>query len=162
MSTADLLNRAHKARLARFAARAVPQAEAPILRGSPARAREVVDHAYERAWAAAILGAVPADGRARRRPRIEDIQRATAQHFGLTAEQLSSGDRAAVVARPRHVAMFLARQLTRSSAAEIGRRFGGRDHATVVHAARRIEELLARDAGLAASVDRIRAALNDL
>jgi chromosomal replication initiator protein len=130
------------------------------VRGAPGRPREVVDHAYERAWAAAILGT--ADGRPRRRPRIEDIQCATAQHFGLTAEQLNSAERAAFVARPRQLAMFLARHLTNRSAADIGRRFGGRDHATVVHAVRRIAELLARDVELAASAERIRARLNDL
>jgi chromosomal replication initiator protein len=72
---------------------------------------------------------------------IEDIQRKTAEYYKLDVRDFYSPQRARRVARPRQVAMYLARKLTTRSLPEIGRRFGGRDHTTVLHACRRIEEL---------------------
>ncbi|MGA7676669.1 MAG: chromosomal replication initiator protein DnaA [Rhizomicrobium sp.] len=76
---------------------------------------------------------------------IEDIQRKTAEFYKLDVKDFYSPQRARRVARPRQVAMYLARKLTTRSLPEIGRRFGGRDHTTVLHACRRIEELCAGD-----------------
>ena len=121
--------------------------------------RYVLDRAYERAWAAEMLGVV--DGRPQGKPRIDEIQRATALHFGIRREEMLSYRRSRVVARPRQVAMYLAKQLTQKSLPAIGRGFADRDHTSVLHAVRRIEALLPRDAELAASVARIREALND-
>ncbi len=168
MSIAESQHRAHKARLERIASRAVPQAEtvraAPriLVRAAAPRPLHVIDRDYERAWAAAILGWTPKDDRSRAKPRIEDIQRATARQFGLTKDELLAVDRAIAAARPRHVAMFLARELTMKSCAEIGSCFAGRDHTAVIHAVKRIRRLLARAPELSESVDRIRRALDYL
>ena len=76
---------------------------------------------------------------------IEDIQRKTAEFYKLDVKDFYSPQRARRVARPRQVAMYLARKLTTRSLPEIGRRFGGRDHTTVLHACRRIEALCSED-----------------
>lgn len=82
-------------------------------------------------------------------PSIEEIQRATAEQFGLTIHDMKSQRRSIYIARPRQVAMYLAAALTSASLAMIGRCFGGRDHSTVIHALRRVEELLATERHLA-------------
>jgi len=76
---------------------------------------------------------------------IEDIQRKTAEFYKLELQDFHSPQRARRVARPRQVAMYLARKLTTRSLPEIGRRFGGRDHTTVLHACRRVEALRHED-----------------
>ncbi len=80
-----------------------------------------------------------------KRVTVDDIQKATAEHFGLKQADLISERRNRAIARPRQAAMWLAKQLTTRSLPDIGRRFGGRDHTTVLHAVRRIEELKAGD-----------------
>jgi chromosomal replication initiator protein len=84
-----------------------------------------------------------------RRITIEEIQRKVAEHFSIRLTDMSSARRARSVARPRQVAMYLAKQLTQRSLPEIGRRFGNRDHTTVMHAVSRVGELMSRDAGFA-------------
>jgi chromosomal replication initiator protein len=84
---------------------------------------------------------------------IEDIQRKTAEFYKLDIRDFHSPQRARRVARPRQVAMYLSRKLTSRSLPEIGRRFGGRDHTTVLHACRRVEELCAEDAMFRQEVD---------
>jgi chromosomal replication initiator protein len=84
---------------------------------------------------------------------IEDIQRKTAEFYKLEVRDLHSPERARRVARPRQVAMYLSRKLTTRSLPEIGRRFGGRDHTTVLHACRRIEALCAEDSMFRQEVD---------
>ncbi len=91
------------------------------------------------AFAHATLGEMLA-GPARR-VTIDDIQRAVSAHFEVKQLDLVSARRAQVIARPRQVAMYLAKRLTSRSLPEIGRKFGNRDHSTVIHAVRRIEEL---------------------
>ncbi len=83
---------------------------------------------------------------------IDDIQRKVAEHYRLKMTDLLSARRAREVARPRQVAMYLAKKLTARSLPEIGRRFGGRDHTTVMHAVKRIEELRASDREIDADV----------
>ena len=90
--------------------------------------------------------------RAPNRIRIEDVQKLVAQHYLVSRNDILSSRRTANVVRPRQVAMYLAKILTPRSLPEIGRRFGGRDHTTVLHAVRKIEGLVARDPGLAAEV----------
>ncbi|HRQ60621.1 MAG TPA: helix-turn-helix domain-containing protein, partial [Alphaproteobacteria bacterium] len=82
-----------------------------------------------------------------------------AEHYNLRMTDMHSARRARNVARPRQVAMYLAKQLTARSLPEIGRKFGGRDHTTVMHAVRKVEELLDADAQIAQDVDIIRRAL---
>ena len=80
-----------------------------------------------------------------RKTSIEDIQRKTAEFYKVDLRDFHSALRSRRVARPRQVAMYLSRELTMRSLPEIGRRFGGRDHTTVLHACRRIAELCAAD-----------------
>ena len=88
-----------------------------------------------------------------RRVTVDDIQKATAEHFGLKQADLISERRNRAIARPRQAAMWLAKQLTTRSLPDIGRRFGGRDHTTVLHAVRRIDELRAGDTQLARDLE---------
>jgi chromosomal replication initiator protein len=87
-----------------------------------------------------------------RRVTIDEIQRRVCDHYRIRQSEMGSARRAREVARPRQIAMYLAKQLTQRSLPEIGRRFGGRDHTTVIHAVKRIEELRAADAELDADV----------
>ncbi|MDP7545686.1 MAG: helix-turn-helix domain-containing protein, partial [Alphaproteobacteria bacterium] len=91
-----------------------------------------------------------------RKVTIEEIQKKVAQHFNIRLADMHSARRARAVARPRQVAMYLAKQLTTRSLPEIGRKFGGRDHTTVMHAVKRIEELRQTDATLAEDIDLLR------
>jgi chromosomal replication initiator protein len=91
-----------------------------------------------------------------RRVTIEEIQRKVAEHFNIKIAEMQSARRARAVARPRQVAMYLAKQLTSRSLPEIGRKFGGRDHTTVMHAVRKVEELRATDASFSEDVDLLR------
>lgn len=81
----------------------------------------------------------------RRRVTIDEIQKRVADHFKIRQTEMVSARRAREVARPRQIAMYLAKQLTPRSLPEIGRRFGGRDHTTVIHAVKQIEKLRAAD-----------------
>jgi len=90
-----------------------------------------------------------------RRITIDEIQRKTADYYGLKLADLLSPRRAREVARPRQVAMYLAKKLTPRSLPEIGRRFGGRDHTTVMHGVKRIEELRVADTELNSDVAKL-------
>jgi chromosomal replication initiator protein len=94
-----------------------------------------------------------------RRITIDEIQRKVAEHYNIRLQDMHSARRARNVARPRQVAMYLAKQLTARSLPEIGRKFGGRDHTTVMHAVRKVEELMAEDTQIAQDVEIIRRAL---
>jgi chromosomal replication initiator protein len=87
---------------------------------------------------------------------IDEIQRKVAEHFNIKLGEMTSDRRARAVARPRQVAMYLAKQLTMRSLPQIGRKFGGRDHTTVMHAVRKVEELTRTDPSLAEDVELLR------
>ncbi|MBX6741739.1 MAG: chromosomal replication initiator protein DnaA [Acetobacteraceae bacterium] len=91
-----------------------------------------------------------------KRVSIEEIQRKVAEHYNLRLTDMSSARRARNVARPRQVAMYLAKQLTQRSLPEIGRRFGNRDHTTVMHAVSRVAELMTQDPSFAEDVALLR------
>jgi chromosomal replication initiator protein len=91
---------------------------------------------------------------------IEDIQRKTAEYYKLDVRDFHSPQRARRVARPRQVAMYLSRQLTTRSLPEIGRRFGGRDHTTVLHACRRVEALCQEDKAFSTEVEFLKTLLS--
>jgi chromosomal replication initiator protein len=91
-----------------------------------------------------------------RRVTIEEIQRRVAEHYNIRLTDMSSARRARNVARPRQVAMFLAKQLTSRSLPEIGRKFGNRDHTTVMHAVSRVSGLMEGDAAFAEDVELLR------
>jgi len=94
-----------------------------------------------------------------RRITIDEIQRKVAEHYNLRLSDMHSARRARSVARPRQVAMYLSKLLTARSLPEIGRKFGGRDHTTVMHAIRKVEELMGDDAQIAQDVEVVRRAL---
>ena len=91
-----------------------------------------------------------------RRVTIDEIQKKVAEHYNVRISDMASARRARAVARPRQVAMYLAKTLTARSLPEIGRKFGGRDHTTVMHAVKKVEELRAGDAAFAEDVDLLR------
>ena len=91
-----------------------------------------------------------------KRVSIEEIQKKVAEHYNIRLTDMSSARRARNVARPRQVAMYLAKQLTQRSLPEIGRRFGNRDHTTVMHAVSRIAELMQQDASFAEDIALLR------
>ena len=88
-----------------------------------------------------------------RRIRIEDIQKVVASHYNVSKHDLLSARRTRAIVRPRQIAMYLAKTLTPRSFPEIGKRFGGRDHTTVLHAVRKVEELAAGDEALAQEIE---------
>ena len=94
-----------------------------------------------------------------RKITVEEIQRKVAEHYNIRMSDLIGPKRVRTYARPRQVAMYLAKILTARSLPEIGRRFGGRDHTTVIHGVRRIEELKAQDGQIAEDVEMLRRAL---
>jgi chromosomal replication initiator protein len=96
-----------------------------------------------------------------KRVRIEDIQRVVARQYNVSRADLLSSRRTANVVRPRQVAMYLAKVLTLRSLPEIGRRFGGRDHTTVLHAVRKIENLAGNDTVFAEEIEALKRQLQD-
>ncbi len=93
-----------------------------------------------------------------KRTTIDEIQKKVAEHFNISVKEMQSSRRARTVARPRQIAMYLAKQLTSRSLPEIGRKFD-RDHTTVMHAVRKVEELILEDSSLAENVDTLRRSL---
>jgi chromosomal replication initiator protein len=87
-----------------------------------------------------------------RKISIDDIQRKVAEHYNIRLADMVGPKRARNVARPRQIAMYLSKQLTSRSLPEIGRRFGGRDHTTIMHGIRKVEELVTEDHALAEDV----------
>jgi chromosomal replication initiator protein len=96
-----------------------------------------------------------------KRVKIEDIQRVVARQYNVSRADLLSSRRTANVVRPRQVAMYLAKTLTLRSLPEIGRRFGGRDHTTVLHAVRKIENLVSTDTALAEEIELLKRQLQE-
>jgi len=88
-----------------------------------------------------------------RKIRIEDIQRAVSRHYNVSRTDMLSNRRTRQIVKPRQIAMYLAKMMTPRSLPEIGRRFGGRDHTTVLHAVRKVESLIAEDGQLAKELE---------
>ncbi len=103
-----------------------------------------------------LEGLYPRTGAAGRTARsVADIQSATAKHFEISTEELLSSGRAARIAWPRQVAMYLSRELTDESLPSIGRHFGGRDHTTVLHACRRASARIGEDQASREAVEKL-------
>ncbi len=96
-----------------------------------------------------------------KRVKIEDIQKLVATHFNVSRADILSSRRTANVVRPRQIAMYLSKALTLRSLPEIGRRFGGRDHTTVLHAVRKIDGLAAKDGTLSEEIELLKRMLMD-
>jgi chromosomal replication initiator protein len=107
-----------------------------------------------------ILGHIYRSGEPKR-VRIEDIQRIVARHYNVSKTELLSNRRTRTIVKPRQIAMYLAKVMTPRSLPEIGRRFGGRDHTTVLHAVRKIEDLSGNDNTLAQELELLRRLIND-
>lgn len=88
-----------------------------------------------------------------KRISIEDIQKQVASHYNIKVSDMHSARRSRVVARPRQAAMYLSKKMTSKSLPEIGRKFGGKDHTTVMHAVKRIEELMVTDHEIAKDIE---------
>jgi chromosomal replication initiator protein len=91
-----------------------------------------------------------------RRVTVEEIQRKVSEHFNIRLSDMLGPKRARNIARPRQIAMYLAKELTSRSLPEIGRRFGGRDHTTILYGVRKVEDMRATDSQLAEDVDLLR------
>ncbi len=100
-------------------------------------------------------------GKDPKRVKIDDILRVLTKHFGVQRGDLLSSRRNRSIVRPRQIGMYLAKTLTARSLPEIGRRFGGRDHTTVLHAIRKVEELLSQDPSLGDEVETLKRLLRD-
>ena len=107
-----------------------------------------------------LLGHLVAAGEPRR-VRIEDIQRVVAKHYNVSRQELVSNRRTRVIVKPRQIAMYLSKTLTPRSFPEIGRRFGGRDHTTVLHAVRKIEDLISGDTKLCHEIELLKRLINE-
>jgi len=94
-----------------------------------------------------------------RKITVEEIQRKVSEHYNIRLSDMIGPKRVRAYARPRQVAMYLAKTMTSRSLPEIGRRFGGRDHTTVMHGVKRIEELKSKDAHMAEDLELLRRAL---
>lgn len=152
----DLFHQRHKAARARMLSVRAPEPlkafPAPDL--PPITAAEFAEaHRFLDADRDPFVAAALAFGRAN---KIRLIQEAVADHFELDLLDLLSDHRVVRITLPRQIAMFLCKELTEKSLPDIGRRFGGRDHTTVLHSVRKIAALIAKDADLAAKVERIR------
>lgn len=88
-----------------------------------------------------------------RRVTVEEIQRKVAEHYNIRLSDMIGPKRLRTIARPRQIAMYLAKQMTTRSLPEIGRRFGGRDHTTIMHGVRKVEELAAQDTQMREDID---------
>ncbi len=100
-------------------------------------------------------------GQGPRPVKIDDIQRIVTKHFGVSRQDLLSSRRTRSIVRPRQVAMFLSKQLTQRSLPEIGKKFGGRDHTTVIHAIKKVNELIEKDSALRDDVELLKKLLCD-
>jgi len=97
-----------------------------------------------------------------KRLTVDEIQKAVATHFGVTAADICSKRRTQSVVRPRHVAMYLSKTMTTRSLPDIGRRFGGRDHSTVIHAVNKVTSMLESGDPIAQDVDTLTRSLRGI
>ena len=96
-----------------------------------------------------------------RKITIDDIQRKVADYYNLRLSDLLSARRSRAIARPRQIAMYLSKILTTRSLPEIGRKFGGRDHTTVIHAVKKVEDLRVNDVAIDEEVEVLRRSLEN-
>jgi hypothetical protein len=162
MSLVEELHAQHKARLARMGAPSPYQAAycpppAPVGPPPDYPKFNIQTLYYHQMWFFDLITERAA--LAAERPKVEHIQRAVANFFGLSKNDLLSARRTLNVARPRQIGMYLCKTLTLQSLPEIGRRFGGRDHTTILHGIRKIQGLLPIDEKLNRDVESIKASL---
>jgi len=150
MTLVDQFHSEHKARLIRLGAMPKPAAPEPEPTPPAVEPLPPIPNFYIAAAADMAFPKFAFSG------TIKTIQRIAAEEFApVTVTDINSQRRTAPVVRARQVAMYVAKEMTARSLPEIGRRFGGRDHTTVLHAVRKIRNLIPTDAALAAQVNRI-------
>lgn len=162
MSLVESYHAAHKARLLRLGAPSPYQA---TYSPPPAPAEPPPEYPkfniqtlyYHQMWFFDLITERQATSAAP--PKVEHVIQATAEYFTISKNDLLSARRTADIARPRQIAMYLAKKLSLKSLPEIGRRLGGRDHTTILHGVRRIEDLLPHDENLRRDVATIKASL---
>ena len=170
---ADLRKRIIEQRLATLPSVDVPDEVVAYLVGHFVRNIRELEGALNKLLAYSSLTGVPIDltlakdrlietiRRARTRITIEAIQHAVCAHYRLDKSEMASKRRARAVTRPRQIAMYLAKEMTPRSYPEIGRRFGDRDHSTVIHAVRAVEALRVSDSELDSDILAIRRSLTN-
>jgi hypothetical protein len=153
MSELQIQHDGHKARLARLGA--PPRYQAPIWRKPQAPKIEPQDLAagWESMWFYDLVFSIDRKAAV---PHIRDIQAAVARYFKISVLDILSQRRAVEISMPRHIGMYLARVLTMKGYPEIGRRFGDRDHTTVMHGVRKIGNLIGLDPKVTQDVEVIR------
>lgn len=166
MSLVETLHAEHKARLHRLGRFAKPVAPAPVV-APPVAVKPLppIDKSYyPRMWFWELVNFVPRVSRNavtlhQVGPRVDFIQHVVAKKYGFTKNDLLSQRRHKTVVEARHVAIYIAKELTTQSCPEIGRRFANRDHTTILHATKKIARLVKRDPIFAARIEDIKAEL---
>jgi hypothetical protein len=155
MSIVENYHAAHKARLLRLGAPSPYQAPLIVVEKPPVKP-QAFNAGWEEMWFHDLVTIEP---RFAEPPKVEEIQRAVCQFYGVSKIDLLSKRRTANICRPRQIAMYLAKTLTFRSLPEVGRKFGGRDHTTVLHAVRKITLHVAVDVATRNEIRLIKAAI---
>ncbi len=155
MSLVEELHAAHKARLSRMGARSPYQAPVIAVEKTPIKPH-TIDAGWEGMWFYDLLQGFKEP---RQTVPIKEIQEAVSRHYGISVLDLISDRRGRAYALPRQVAMYFCRTLSPHSYAEIGRRFGGRDHSTVLYGSQKIENALGYDVRVTCDVNTLRKVL---
>lgn len=156
MSFAAELHAARKARLSRLRADPPKPSMAPILQLRRPPKPFAFNEGWDGMW---FWDLVTNHSKEPRQYRIREIQNATCEYFKVSIDDMLSGRRTVGISYPRQIAMYLCRKLTPHSFAEIGRRFCGRDHTTVIHASQKIEGLYGFDPKTSCDVNSIKKVL---
>jgi hypothetical protein len=155
LTIVEELHAARKARLERMGA--LPRYQAPVISVEKAPVKpQPADAGWECMWFFDLLQSFKEP---RQTVAVREIINAVCKHYNVTVFDLMSQRRTKDISLPRQVAMYFCRNLTPHSFAEIGRRFGGRDHSTALHATQKIEGLLGYDIRLTADVNTLRRVL---
>lgn len=153
MSLATELHAARQQRLARLGAIPPKPSLAPILQLRKPPKPVAFDAGWDGMW---FWDLVHGHSKEPRTILVRDIQEAVCKHFGMTLLDLLSSRRTADVAYPRHIAFYICREMTKHGFAELGRRFGGRDHTTVIHGDQRIRGMYGFDMRVTCDVNAVR------
>jgi hypothetical protein len=152
MSWVEQWHAERKARLARMSPPKVVEPSVKVESVNVAPVYQAHDAGWDSMWHHDLVTMRPRV----RDVSIKDIQSAVALEFRVRVKDILANRRQADIILPRHVAMYLAKMLTPRSLTEIGNRFGGRDHTTIMHAVKKIEAQCETDDELFAAVDRLR------
>jgi hypothetical protein len=156
MSIVEELHAAHKARLQRLSPAPVKPAWQPIVVSRNAPKPQAHDAGWENMW---FHDLVTGHSKEPRTVLVREIQEAVCKHYDVSIVDMLSGRRTASITFPRQIAMYLCRVMTKHGFAEIGRRFGGRDHTTVIHGSQKIAGLYGFDVRVTCDVNSLKKVL---